>query len=332
MNKTAVVLLLVVLAVAGAGGIVALERDGSDEFVLGNDPSLPTLTFYTTGLATTPQLPFWRAVKHGGILKKCNIRVRLWKNLDDLRGILLAGEGDLWLGHTDGFAQAASRNAPVRLMATTGWRKFYLVSTDPEKKDFEDFEGRSLAFAPPGSPAIPVLESISREGAKPIEFRSHEPRQLAMKLVKGDIDAALLPEPLVTTLLLKVKGLKVMACVEEAYGLHTGGPTRMPIAGLAVNAETAEKHPELMKTIAREMLEQGKFLEKNPRAGVDSLPPQFEAFVSRDMVLASLERDPVAVELSYDIKDEILDYLGIVHPHAWKNESKTIPEHDLFWK
>ena len=332
MKKRIFIVLLILLVLVGAGGFLAMKKSDSNEFVVGNNKQLPFLTFYTSGLATTPQLAFWHAVAKGKILEKCNIRVKLWKNMDDLRGILLAGKGDLWLGHTDGFFQAARRGAPVKLMVTTGWRKFYLVSANPAKTDFKDFNGKTLAFAPPGSPAVPILQSIARKDTGNIVFLSHEPRQLAMKLVRGDLYAALVPEPLVTTLLRKVKGLKVTASVEDLYGRKTGHLPRMPIAGIAVNTGTLDKHPELVAFIAKEILLQGEVLKDNPHAGIESLPSQFESFISKKFVADSLARDLLTVELSHEIKNEILNYLAIINPSVPTQVLKTWTNSDLFWK
>jgi NitT/TauT family transport system substrate-binding protein len=325
-------ILVSLLVLVGAGGFLAMKKNDHDGFVKGNNPKLPCLTFYTSGLATTPQLAFWHAVVKGRILEKCNIRVKLWKNMDDLRGILLAGKGDLWLGHTDGFFQAARRGAPVKLMVTTGWRKFYLVSVNSDKTNFKDFQGKTLAFAPPSSPAVPILQAIARKDTDKILFLSHEPRQLAMKLVRGDLDAALVPEPLVTTLLQKVKGLKVTASVEDAYGLHTRHLPRMPIAGIAVNTGTLDKYPELMAFIAKEIMQQGEVLKANPLAGVESLPFEFESFVSKKFVADSLTRDLLTVELSHTIENEILDYLAIIKPNVPTQGLKSWTNSDLFWR
>ncbi len=275
---------LVLTGLIGTGGYLSLDKKGKGQFILGHNPDLPTLTFYTTGLATTPQLAFWHAVNQGRILEKCNIKVCLWKNLNDLRGILLAGKGDLWLGHTDGFVQAARRGAPVRMMITTGWRKFYLVSKDPGKLRFSDFMGRELAVAPPGSPAVPILETMMEKQGKTITFVSHEPRQLAMKLAKGMVDAALLPEPLVSVILGKVNGLALGENLESAYGRFRGKEPRMPIAGLAVNAGTAKKYPDLIRFIADEVLDHSRQIRDLPREGIRALPEQFSSFVGEEAI------------------------------------------------
>lgn len=321
---------LVLILAAGlvsAGAFQALTRTPETMFTLGNNPDLPVLTFYTTGLATTPQIAFWHAVDKGRILEKCNIKVILWKNLDDLRGILLAGKGDLWLGHTDGFVQAARRGAPVRLMITTGWRKFYLVSTRAAPARFNEFYGDSLAFAPPGSPAIPILRHILPDRQK-IIFLSHEPRQLAVKLIQGDITSALVPEPLVTTLLEKVPGLKQGQSLEDLYGRYTKGPARMPIAGLAVNAATADRYPKLIAFLAKEILASALVLSNDPAQGIASLPTAFESFVSRDLIRKSLTRDLFLAQKSYEIRDEIRQYLCLA---TGPGKEMVLPD-TIFWR
>ncbi len=321
---------LVLTGLIGTGGYLSLDKKGSGQFTLGQNPDLPTLTFYTTGLATTPQLAFWHAVNQGSILERCNIRVCLWKNLDDLRGILLAGKGDLWLGHTDGFVQAARRGAPVQLMITSGWRKFYLVSRDPGKIRFADFRGNTLAVAPPGSPAMPVLEKMMGKEDKQISFVSHEPRQLAMKLAKGMVDAAVLPEPLVSVILGKVNDLVPGENLESAYGRFCGGEPRMPIAGLAVNAGTAEKYPGLIRFIEGEILDHSRQIQDHPREAVRTLPAQFRSFVREEAVVRSLDRDLVFAARSLDVKAEIMDYVFLIQS-GLKGPETGLAE-SIFWR
>jgi len=323
------VVLVCLLALAGAGGFLAMDREDGGDFILGSNPELPTLTFYTSGLATTPQLGFWHAVYRGRILEKCNLKVQMWKNLDDLRGALLAGKGDLWLGHTDGFVQAHRRGAPVRLMITSGWRKFYLVSKDPGKVRFSDFSGRSLAFAPPGSPAVPVLEKIMAGRDLDISFASHEPRQLAMKLAKGDLDAALVPEPLVSILTAKMADLAVGENLEAAYGRYRGQDARMPIAGIAVNARTAKLYPDLLGFISDEIMDHSRQILARPGEGIQTLPDRFDAFVPAGLIARSIGRDLIFAARSYDVREEIMDYIDIILPG--KNTGKGTTT-DLFWR
>lgn len=278
---------------------------------LGTNPDLPTLTFYTSGLATTPQLPLWHAAAKGDLLSHCNLEVKVWKTLDDLRGTILAGKGDLWLGHTEGFVQAGMRGAPVKLLAVTAWRKFYLVSTDETRLHVKDYLGSELAYAPTGSPAVPVLRS-SLDGAESIRFKPGEARQIAMLLMKGELTAAVVPEPMVSMLEMKVEGLKVGESVEALYGKTHGGEPRMPIAGLAIHASVLEDHPGLAEHILASLKTSGRVLAEHPEAGIACLPKEFSSFVKPKIIAASLKRDKVLVKSAREVKGEIDAFLKTV--------------------
>ncbi len=323
---------VLVLAVLGAVGAYLTIKDDGGGFLLsvGNNPELPTITFYTSGGATTPQLPFWWAVRHGSILEHCNLRVKIWKNLDDLRGVLLAGKGDLWLGHTEGFAQAALKDAPLRMLVVSGWRKFYLLSTNQEHTGFASFQNRELAFTPVGSPAVTIMKAIAGPDENNIHFKPFEAKQLSMLMIKGEVDAALVPEPLVTVLLSKVEGLQIIDSVEERYGIKTGHPSRMPIAGLAVHTKTAEKHPDIIRAIAKEMIKAGQELQNDPHRAINALPEEFASFIPAKMVKKSLTRDIILVKSAMDAREEIEDYLHILMPERKNPAAMLLPDDCYF--
>ncbi|MCG8472178.1 MAG: ABC transporter substrate-binding protein [Desulfobacterales bacterium] len=280
---------------------------------LGDNPNLPTLTFYTSGLATTPQIPLWYAATQGKLLHHCNLEVKVWKTIDDLRGTVLAGKGDLWLGHTEDFIQAALRGAPVKLLAVTAWRKFYLVSTNPHALHFSDYAGKELAYAPTGSPAVPIIQSIVKKGES-IRFQPGEPKQLAMRLIKGDIQSAVVPEPLVSMLQMKVEGLRVGENVESLYGKTTDSAPRMPIAGLAIHTRLIEKKPELVRSLLAELKKAGEALSQNPEIGIASLPKSFQSFIQPKIVKASLSRDLLLVKGASDVQSELVRYVQTILP------------------
>ena len=58
-------------------------------------------------------MPLWQALARGELSFVPDIHY--WKNLNDLRGILLAGKGDIWVGSVDVFAQAFQAYLVLRL-------------------------------------------------------------------------------------------------------------------------------------------------------------------------------------------------------------------------
>lgn len=312
-------LLGVVLCLGAAGGFLALGGEGSQQLSFGSDPGLPTLEFHTTGLASTPQIPFWAGVDSGEITALCNIRVHLWKDLDSLRAILLAGKGDLWLGHSEGFAQASLRGAPVTLLVVSGWRKFYFLSRVPEDTGLAALANQEIPFTPPGSPAVPVMRKLESLGVPHMNYQPFEPRRLALALASGLEKRALAPEPLVSRLLKKAPDLRIVASVEDEYGRLTKGPARMPIAGIAVNRNTIKKHPDLIKRLVAIICQNAGRAAKAPDRGLNSLPQEFEKFISKKEIRLSLERDLILAVPGGQAEQELRRYLVMLLPNGEKD-------------
>ncbi|MDR2800271.1 MAG: hypothetical protein LBB52_03280 [Desulfovibrio sp.] len=273
------------------------------------------LLVYTAITATTPQIPLWAALAELGPEK---VSVEYWKTPDDLRGVILAGRGDIWVGHLEGFAQAALRKAPVTLVAVTGWKKFrFIAPKDSPARDLASLslelreKGEALHSAPQGSPALAVLEEMRKRGGPSFTTVSSQPRQLILEMLRGAVRYALLPEPLVSVLLAKQPALKVVAGLEEEFSGLYGGPRRLPLAGIAVNTRLAEENPEFVRRLEQDMEAQAARLAGDFSAAAEVLPQAVKENLGMDVILASLAGDLILAAPAAGVKEEIAAFLGM---------------------
>lgn len=278
---------------------------------------------YTALTATTPQIPLWGAINAGwaGGPERGGLTVEYWKTLDDLRGIMLAGKGDIWVGHLEGFAQAALKGAPVTLVAVTGWKKFYFVApkahpaTGMEQLAAELRQtGQPLAVAPQDSPALAILENVRQRGGPGFAIAAMQPQQLMLEMLRGSRRYALLPEPLVSALLAKRPELRAAAGLEEEYSRLYGGQARMPLVGVAVNTHFAEREPETVRDLLAAMRDQADRLAAVPEEAIAALPENVRKSVGEDIIRASLPRDLILVIPAVSAKEEISAFLRMVLP------------------
>ncbi len=287
------------------------------------DPTRP-LILYTAVTATTPQIPLWAAIEKGWAQGR-KLDVRYWKNLDDLRGVILAGRGDIWLGNLEGFAQAAQRGAPVTLVAVTGWKKFYFLTTDPDVTDFDSLtralqqKKAALTVTPADSPALGVLEEMRKRGGPSFDIHSAAPQQATLELLRGDIAYALLPEPTLSILLAKKPGLRRIASLEEEFARRFGGPARLPMIGIAVNTRLLDEEPELVRSLVSAMQEQAARLAADPTAALAVLPPEARDQAGAEILRASLAHDLILALPAWEVRPEIEAFLSMVAPGAAQN-------------
>ncbi|SKA68042.1 hypothetical protein [Desulfobaculum bizertense] len=274
---------------------------------------LPEITFYTNGQATTPQLALWYGISKGELDDLCTIHIKQWKDMNHLRGLVLAGKGDLWLGHVDAFSQAARRGAPVSLLAVTGWRKFFFLSGNSSLRTLTDLQKlpakTRVHSAPPDSPAVPVLQSLaqSTESLPAFSYTPHPGRALALDAIKHPEQLYLLPEPLVTVLLLKAPQLHVVGSVEELYASATGKEPFLPWAGLAMNTASMAKHPRIAARILHIVDKSTAKLQPTPEKALTALPKEFGRFVSPKIIAASLSRDILRAKSGQAARTDIED-------------------------
>lgn len=302
---------------AGLGGGYFAWREGRGRAGDAGGGSVPLVRFCTNPGATTPQLPVWAAVQADAAGAMFRLHIETWREPGHLQASLLAGEGDIWLGHTEGFARARAQGAPVVLVAVTGWRKMSVVSFDPAVRSPRDLLDRSLPYAPKGSPAVPLLRSLLGAEADRVRFEPQENRQIAILLGQRKIQSALLPEPLVTTLLDTVPDLRLAFMVEEAYAERNRGLARLPWAGLAVHERILREHPERVAALVAGMREAVGRLNADLDAAATVLPAEFAETVAPAAVRSSLERDLILVEEAASVRDELRAYYELACPETF---------------
>ena len=305
---------IILLAACAVGAFQSFRSTDEKKGIYGERTDVPLLSLYTAPTATTPQLPLWAGISDGKVGELCRIKLELWKDVDALKSILLAGKGDLWVGHVEAFALARKRGAPVQLLAITGWKKFYILSTNPQITKLEDFVGNTLPSTPAGNPGVMIAKVLLGKNEKSVDFLPVETKQAIMLLLRGGIDSILAPEPIVSMFLAKVKNLRVIANLEELYGDRMLRPPRFPLAGIAINADTAARLPSVASSLLDILLIEGKRLETDPSLAERVFPQSFAEFLPHEVLRESLSREIIHVEAAEDVEAEIAEYLRLIQP------------------
>ncbi len=317
-NIAAVIISMVLAVLSVWGGIVAFRGDADSVFYEGSNPELPTLDIYTSGGATTPQLALFAAIREGDLKTLFNFRIHLWKNPDDLLSNVMAGKGDLWIGHTEGFAIARMKGAPVQMLVFTSFHKFYILSSI-NVSGWRDLTSSKVAYAPPGSPAFALMQRVMEKTSVELILEPYQGRELELLIASGKVKTAILPEPLVTLMLTKNSKLKVVANVEELFCSVTDTSDSLPIAGIAVNESTARKFPEKIAQLQKIILKRTGLLKLEGKKAARYFPEYFQKYIPPAIVEQSLERDTISAEKGSDMKTELGNYLNAVYPEIFKN-------------
>ncbi len=279
---------------------------------------VPEITFAANPAATTPQLPWLAAAADGTLAEAVTVRYQAWHTATEFQTQLLAGQGDVWLGHLDGFARARRAGAPVRLVMVTGWRKWAIVTRHEALTVAELGQGRSplrLPCAPPGNPGQLLLEKMLAERPGRVTYDGLEANPLMLRLLSGREEWAFLPEPMVSVLLRKDPSLRVVTMLEDLYAARTGGPNRLPWAGIACHERLLRAHPQLAGRLVACLAKAAERLNRmSPAEVAAQWPDHLAADIPREMLAASLERDLILVRPAASVEAEITSLLSVIAP------------------
>lgn len=293
-----------------------------------NEPE--KITLYSAVSATTPQLPIWAA-------EKLNpksfppIELKLWRTPEVLNSLLLTGNGDLWVGHLEGFARAKARGAPLTVLTISCWRKFFLVSRSGQCESFDCAVNSNsvLAITPPGGPVLPVLRALYPEHLENIAAIS--PQQLSLEMIAGKRNVAVIPEPLLSRLLAKAPDLFVRQSLAQVYAERFNLPEELPLAGVAAHTDFVSRQPKLVKRLVELMRSSSTWLESNPDKLFDLFPPEVRSHLDRKLFSDSLSRELIKVRKASEIEEQITQFLGVVFSEMTENGKLSLPD-DFIWR
>ena len=218
--------------------------------------------------------------------------VVIWENPTQLQAMVAGKQGDFVTMPSNNSAIFYNKGIALKLLDITVWNITYLVSSDANAKSFADIKGQSIAVPFEGSVPDLMFQFIAKkEGLDPLkDFTvryASDPTQASQLLLSGQVQNAVLSEPMATASLLQSQNAKTKLyralSFDTAWQKATGGANLSPIAGTvatanmldkpAVIAEFLKQYQAAVKWMLANPTEAGKLIETQfPQLGLKAAP------------------------------------------------------------
>lgn len=139
-----------------------------------------------------------------------------------------------------------NRGANIQLAAVNTWGILYLVSGDPQVKGWADLKGKTVAVGAKGySPDLVFRGLLKKNGLaeKDVKIVYGTSPEIAQMIIAKKISLAVLPEPLVTSVLSRSKELGIAMNLEQEWVKAYPDALGLPQAGLAVSSRFMAENP-----------------------------------------------------------------------------------------
>lgn len=211
-------------------------------------------------------LPFLWMQEEGKLPQAVDLNINL--SSDHQRGMSLISQNEIQFLITGSnvAANAYNRGIDIKMLNVNTWAIDYLLTNGFKAESWEDLKGKSLAIPLQGGPLDFLARYLMEEnGVNPKEVKIVY-RALpgaAQYFMAGNLDAIILPEPLVTVTMAKAQNAVLSLDIQKEWaGVH--GDERIPFVGLFVNGEFSEEYPQFTE-ILNGLYKQGvSWVNENP--------------------------------------------------------------------
>lgn len=191
---------------------------------------------------------------------------------DVLRTALINGEADIAIAPTNLAAVVYNKGLGYKLAGSGIWGTLYIASSE-DISSLSDLRGKSITLMGRGLTPDAVLryllisEGLDPEKDVTLEYLSGT-AEVAASYSSGKGTVAMLPEPVLTSVLMKRKDSKMVIDIQEAWSAAVG-VDKFPQASIVVKESLIESHPEFVEAFLKAYDEGIQWVNDNPAdAGV----------------------------------------------------------------
>lgn len=223
-------------------------------------------------------IPFLWMQEEGKIPAAFDFNLNL--SSDHQRGMSLISQNEIefLITGSNVAANAYNRGINIKMLNINTWAIDYLLTNDFKADNWEDLKGKSLALPLQGGPLDFLARYLMDKNNVNPEDVNLVYRALpgaAQYFMAGNVDAIILPEPLVTVTLAKSDQAVLSLDIQKEWAeIH--GDARIPFVGLFVNGKFAEENPQFVE-IFNGLYKQGvSWVNENPTQAAELAAENFD--------------------------------------------------------
>lgn len=254
------------------------------------------------------------------------------KSPDLMSAKIISGEVDFAVIPTNLIANLYNKGVDYKLGASTVWGVLYIAGDDTII-GWDDLKGKEITTIGRGlTPDILFRYLLEENGMDPdkdikLNYLSG-PQELAQAVISGQAKLAILPEPVLSTVLMKNEDIQILMDLQEEWELVTGKPS-YPQSSLFIKDEIIEKYPDIVEMFLSEYERGIQWINDNPEeAGVyvEELNIGLNAKIAEKAIPGS----NLSFVRAEDAKTAIEDFLEVLMKFSPDSIGGKLPDEGLY--
>lgn len=276
----------------------------------GGDPAVLPAKIVVQAPAAPPTAPLFKLVEEG-LPGDIELELIIYKSVEEATARVVKGEADFTVLPVNVAAKLYNLDVDISLANVSTWGILYLVSVDPKVQEWEDLKGDELYVGAKGSTPDVLTQYLLHQnglGVREVGLTYANSPEIAQMLINGLATSAVLPEPMVTQVLLKNQQARVVRDFYADWQQFEGAAAKLPQAGMIVDNRFARSYPGVVDTFHQAYAEALDFTVATPAA----VAPLVEAGTQMPapVFVKSMERTRLQFATGTAARDDVEIYLA----------------------
>lgn len=267
--------------------------------------------------------------------KNVNVTYEIAKTTDVLTSKVMSGEADIAIVPSNLAAQAYNKSLNYKLAGTTGWGSLFVTSTE-DIKDWNSLKGKEIYNIGKGlTPDIVFRYLLSKNGLNPDQDITltylNAATELAPAFISGKSTIAVMPEPVLTTVLDKKNTAKAAIDLNNEWKKVTDTKLGYPQASIIVKDELVKNNKSFVQGFLKEVDSSIQWANNGTNADkLGEYSEKLQISVSKDSIAKCITRANLKFVNINDSKDEYNKYFKVFMDFDPKSIGGKLPDEGLY--
>jgi NitT/TauT family transport system substrate-binding protein len=287
--------------------------------------------FYPDGI---PALTIAKIVKENPTIdKNFTIDYRVQNTPDALIAKVVSGEADIAIVPSNVTAQLYNKNLPYKLAATSGWGSLYVVSTQV-LKNYNYLVGKKIFNIGQGlTPDIVFKYILAKNNVninKDLRIAYlNSATELAPAFIAGRSKIAVMPEPMLTNVLMKKEDAKIYFDLNKEWMKLTGSVNGYPQSSLIIKRDLIEKNRAFVDSFLAKYKESIEWGNKNPDK-LGEYAEELSLSMTKTVVEKSISRANMKYVYIKNCYKDYQNYFKVLLDFEPKSIGGKLPDEGIF--
>lgn len=272
-----------------------------------------------------PAVAISKFVNENTIIDEVKIEANIQKTTDALVAEVLKGEADMAIVPSNLALQAYKKGLDYKIAATIGWGSLYLISTE-DIKDIKEIKGKEVYNTGKGlTPDIVCKEILNNKGIEESEVDYtyvSAASELAPVIMSGKAKFAIVPEPILTTVITKNPNIKVILELNKEWADVNDVDKGYPQSTLIINESFYNENKKVANEILEEIGASVSWVGEN-QSKVGEICETIGVTIDKNIVEKALERANLKFYNIEDTKDEYKIYFKFLEDKEQSGQGNT---------